>query len=75
VPGWHDGISPYGAWPVTSITVAAGWKQSQNPGLDFAFLKVSPSAGQHLPVQLVTGGLQLGVNAGYQEAESARTAS
>jgi V8-like Glu-specific endopeptidase len=65
VPGWHDGISPYGAWPVTSITVAPGWKQSQNPDLDFAFLKVSPPAGQHLPVQLVTGGLRLGVNAGY----------
>jgi V8-like Glu-specific endopeptidase len=65
VPGWHDGISPYGAWPVTSVTVAAGWKQSQDPDLDFAFLTVSPPAGQRLPVQLVTGGLRLGVGTGY----------
>src|SRR6202012_3323209 len=25
VPQWHQGASPYGAWPVTTITVAQGW--------------------------------------------------
>jgi hypothetical protein len=65
VPQWHNGVSPYGSWPVRTITVAAGWKQSQNPGLDFAFLAVTPPPGTARPIQLVTGGLRLGINAGY----------
>lgn len=65
VPGYHDGQRPYGAWPVTSIAVAAGWKQSHDPDLDFAFLSVSPPSGGGLPIQAVTGGLRLGINRGY----------
>lgn len=65
VPEWHSGVSPYGVWPVESITVASGWRQSQDPDLDFAFLKVAPPSGQRLPAQLVTGGLILGTNTGY----------
>lgn len=65
VPEWHQGVSPYGAWTVRTITVAAGWEQSQDPDLDFAFLTVAPPAGTRKPIQLVTGGLRLGVNPGY----------
>jgi V8-like Glu-specific endopeptidase len=65
VPEWHNGISPYGEWPVTSITVAQGWMQSQDPSLDFAFLTVAPPTTPGRPIQLVTGGLQLGINVGY----------
>ncbi len=68
VPQWHQGVSPYGAWPVKTITVAAGWKQSENPDLDFAFLAVTPPAGVHKPIQLVTGGLRLGINTPYAQA-------
>jgi V8-like Glu-specific endopeptidase len=65
VPKWHKGLSPYGVWPVRAITVAAGWVRSQDPSLDFAFLTVTPPPGTRRPVQLVTGGLWLGLNAGY----------
>jgi V8-like Glu-specific endopeptidase len=65
VPEWHKGISPYGEWPVKSITVAKGWMQSQDPSLDFAFLTVAPPTTHGLPIQLVTGGLRLGINVGY----------
>ena len=65
VPEWHQGVSPYGSWAVSAITVAAGWQQSQDPDLDFAFLTVAPPAGTTEPVQLVTGGLRLGVGTGY----------
>jgi V8-like Glu-specific endopeptidase len=65
VPEWHSGVSPYGSWPVQTITVAAGWKQSQSPGLDFAFLAVSPPPGTSKPLELVTGGLRLAVDAMY----------
>jgi V8-like Glu-specific endopeptidase len=67
VPEWHQGVSPYGAWPVKTITVAAGWQQSENPDLDFAFLAVTPPAGVHKPIQLVTGGLRLGINTAYSQ--------
>lgn len=64
VPEWHDGVSPYGTWTVTSITVAQGWISSHDQDLDFAFLTVEPRSGGQLPVQRVTGGLRLGVDAG-----------
>lgn len=65
VPQYHFGKQPYGAWPVQRITVAAGWQQSHNPNLDFAFLSVAPPSGSSKPVQQVTGALRLGVNQGY----------
>lgn len=65
VPEWHLGVSPYGTWPVESVTVAQGWEQSQDPNLDFAFLQVAPPSGTNRPVQAVTGGLQLGIDTGY----------
>jgi V8-like Glu-specific endopeptidase len=65
VPEWHNGINPYGTWAVTSITVASGWISSQDPNLDFAFLTVAPPGKGKLPIQRVTGGLQLGVNTGF----------
>ncbi len=65
VPNWHRGVSPYGMWAVRSITVAAGWQQSQDPDLDFAFLAVSAPPGTARPIQSVTGGLRLGVSTGY----------
>lgn len=65
VPEWHDGISPYGAWPVRSIVVANAWAQSHDPSVDFAFLTVAPPTEHSLPIQLVTGGLRLGINVGY----------
>jgi V8-like Glu-specific endopeptidase len=66
VPEWHNGVSPYGAWPVQNITVTSSWDQNQNDvNADFAFLKVGPPAGTSRPIQLVTGGLTLGSYLGY----------
>ena len=67
VPNWHQGVSPYGAWPVKTITVASAWKQSRDPDVDFAFLAVAPPAGVKKPIQLVTGGLRLGINTAYSQ--------
>jgi V8-like Glu-specific endopeptidase len=65
VPEYHDGLQPYGGWPVQTVTVTSGWQKTHNPNLDFAFLRVSPPSGTHLPIQLVTGGLWLGIDQGY----------
>jgi V8-like Glu-specific endopeptidase len=69
VPEWHAGVSPFGAWPVQSITVTSAWDQSGNINDDFAFLKVGPPAGTHRPIQLVTGGLRLGSYVGYKHRD------
>jgi len=63
VPMYHDGARPHGTWPVTSITVAAGWRAGHDPDLDFAFLKVARVSGH--PVQSVTRGLALGLGGRY----------
>jgi hypothetical protein len=69
VPEWHNGVSPYGAWPVQNITVTSSWDQNQNDvNTDFAFLKVGPPAGTSRPIQLVTGGLTLGSDLGYNHS-------
>lgn len=65
MPQWHSGVSPFGAWPVQTITVTSGWDQSQDINDDFAFLKVAPPAGTRRPIQLVTGGLRLASYVGY----------
>jgi V8-like Glu-specific endopeptidase len=65
VPKWRLRAFPYGRWPVTSITVAGGWKRSHDPDLDFAFLSVVRRNGSGRSIQRATGGLRLGINVGY----------
>ena len=48
-----------------TITVAAGWQQSHNPDLDFAFLTVGPAGGPK--IQARTGGLNVGFTRWYRE--------
>lgn len=60
VPGYHDGLAPYSAWAVAEITVAKGWRQRQDPGLDYAFLDVVSPLETVGPIQDVTGALKLG---------------
>ena len=61
VPGYHDGERPYGSWAISKITVASGWRRSQNPDLDVAFLTVRSR------IQGRTGGLRLGIGRGYEQ--------
>ena len=64
VPGYHDGVAPYGTWPVASMLVADGWQESADQDLDFAFLSVAPNAA-HRRIQDVTGANDLGIGRGY----------
>jgi hypothetical protein len=65
IPGYHDGIAPFGIWVARSILVANGWQRSSDPNLDFAFITVSANA-QGRQIQDLTGGNILGVDRGYQ---------
>jgi len=37
-PGYHDGVLPYGAWPVRRVIVNHAWAVSADPDDDVAFL-------------------------------------
>jgi V8-like Glu-specific endopeptidase len=60
VPGYHNGVAPFGARAVKKITVAKGWRQREDPSLDYAFLEVAPAPNTVGPIQDVTGALRLG---------------
>lgn len=65
IPGYRDGRRPYGTWAVRKIIVPAGWHQSHDPDLDFAFLVVG---GANSPrIQGRTGGLTVGFTRWYRE--------
>jgi V8-like Glu-specific endopeptidase len=66
VPEYHSGTRPLGTWAVRAITVAAGWRTTHDPNLDFAFLALAPLRDKH--VQSVTGGLTLALHSSYAQA-------
>jgi V8-like Glu-specific endopeptidase len=59
VPGYHDGLEPYGVWFVRRVVVDTQWRRSRNPGHDVAFLVLEPHDGTTV-VQRLTGGERLG---------------
>ncbi|HCU97216.1 MAG TPA: serine protease [Actinobacteria bacterium] len=62
VPGYHDGLAPYGVWAVRRMITDQRWAASSDPDDDFAFLEVSPPArlAWGARVQDITGGEVLG---------------
>ncbi|WP_030458583.1 serine protease [Kitasatospora sp. NRRL B-11411] len=63
VPGYRDGDTPSGVWPVDAVTVDPSWRSSGNQDLDVAFATVQPQNGQQ--VQEVLGANRLGTDPGY----------
>ncbi len=59
VPGYHDGLAPYGVWFASRVVVDAQWRRSRNPDDDVAFLVVERHDGT-TGVQALTGGERLG---------------
>ncbi|MEU8514908.1 hypothetical protein AB0C76_25430 [Kitasatospora sp. NPDC048722] len=64
VPGYRNGDTPSGIWPLVAVTVDDGWKDHADPDVDVAFAVVQAQNGQQ--VQQVLGANKLGVNLGYQ---------
>jgi V8-like Glu-specific endopeptidase len=78
VPGYADGTTPAGIWPVTRIFVDSAWAANANPDDDFAFLTVAPSGNTSL--ESITGAEALGTDVpsagmvrviGYPDAQNA----
>ncbi|MFE2720912.1 trypsin-like serine peptidase [Kitasatospora sp. NPDC059327] len=67
-PGYRNGYSPYGSWPVQSITVDPRWASDGDPEYDVAFVTVRPAGGRE--VEDAVGGNPLGTDQGFGLAVS-----
>ncbi|MEU1675119.1 serine protease [Streptomyces roseifaciens] len=55
VPGYRDGVAPYGVWVPTSVDIAPEWAADRDPDHDVAFLRVRRPDGDGKPIEQVTG--------------------
>lgn len=62
VPGYHDGIAPFGTWSVTRAVVEPSFRATADPDHDVAFLTVERAGAP--PVEQVVGGYRLVVDPG-----------
>ena len=62
VPGYANGKTPYGIWPVTKVYTDSAWDASQDPDHDVAFLRLS-AASDGTPIENLTGGERLATDA------------
>ncbi|MGW1076416.1 trypsin-like serine peptidase [Streptomyces sp. NPDC002537] len=63
VPGYRDGRSPDGVWPVVKMLVDDHWSQSSDPDYDVGFVIVGKVGGRHIAE--VLGANRFGYNSGY----------
>jgi hypothetical protein len=63
VPGYHDGMAPYGMWSVTAAYVDPRWSSDHDPMTDYAFLTVAAQTrgGRRVALEQVVGSDQLAV--------------
>jgi V8-like Glu-specific endopeptidase len=62
VPGYANGKSPYGVWPVTKVYTDSAWNSGQDPDHDVAFLRLS-DASDGTPIENLTGAETLATGA------------
>ncbi|MBD0671019.1 trypsin-like serine peptidase [Streptomyces sp. CBMA156] len=62
-PGYRNGSTPYGTWPVQAITVDPRWAAGDDPEYDVAFVTVGPVDGRQ--VEDAVGGNPLGTGQGF----------
>lgn len=62
VPGYSDGVAPFGAWTVTAAAVDPRFIATADPDADVAFLTVSRPDSP--PIETITGGFRLALDPG-----------
>ncbi|MGK5732775.1 trypsin-like serine peptidase [Streptomyces sp. URMC 124] len=55
VPGYRDGVAPYGVWVPTSVDIDPEWAADHDPDHDVAFLRMRRPGGDGTPLEQVTG--------------------
>ncbi|GHI86649.1 trypsin-like serine peptidase [Streptomyces xanthophaeus] len=59
VPGYHDGVAPYGVWVPTRIDVDPRWAEDEDPDHDVAFLRMRRPGHPGQQLEDVTGSLTI----------------
>ncbi|MFD5432916.1 trypsin-like serine peptidase [Kitasatospora sp. NPDC127067] len=62
-PGYRNGSTPYGTWPVQAITVDPHWAAGDDPEYDVAFVTVGTVDGRQ--VEDAVGGNPIGTGQGF----------
>ncbi|MFI6847517.1 trypsin-like serine protease [Kitasatospora sp. NBC_00085] len=62
-PGYRNGYSPYGSWPVQAVTVDPRWAADDDPEYDVAFITLRPVDGRE--IEDAVGGNPLGTGQGF----------
>lgn len=65
VPGYRNGQSPNGIWPVSKMLVDDHWAQSSDPDYDVGFVIIGKLGGRRIAD--VLGANRFGYNAGYDK--------
>ncbi|WP_367130142.1 MULTISPECIES: trypsin-like serine peptidase [Streptomyces] len=55
VPGYRDGVAPYGVWVPASIDIDPEWAADRDPDHDVAFLRVRRPGADTRAIEQVTG--------------------
>jgi hypothetical protein len=63
IPGYANGIGPYGAWTARALVVDPQWSRSGDPDYDVGFVVLSPYDGKN--IQDVVGADPIAFGAGY----------
>jgi V8-like Glu-specific endopeptidase len=63
IPGYANGVGPYGVWTGRALIVDPQWSSSGNPDYDVGFVVLSPDDGKN--VQDIVGADQIDFDAGY----------
>ena len=63
IPGYQDGIAPYGVWTPGRLLVDPRWASSSDPGFDVGFVVLRPLGGKN--IEDVLGANQIGFDAGF----------
>ncbi|BAJ28323.1 MULTISPECIES: trypsin-like peptidase domain-containing protein [Kitasatospora] len=65
-PGYRDGLTPHGTWPVAGITVDPAWTDDQDEDRDVAFLTVGPLDGRQVEDAVGADALAAGLGPGLE---------
>jgi V8-like Glu-specific endopeptidase len=61
VPGYHNGVAPFGVWNVAAVYVDPRWATAQDPRFDYAIMALNPAGGRRATrLNALVGGYSLG---------------
>lgn len=64
VPGYRDGLAPFGIWTVRRLLVAPQWAGASDPDFDVGFVVLNSLDGKN--IEDILGANRLGLDASYQ---------